>query len=448
MKNDFHELTNKAAIWIKQAEPDTRFRVISHYDADGITAAAIICKALYREGYDYHTTLMRNPFTKGIETLKKEKNTHLIFTDMGSGQLPMIENISAEILVIDHHQLIQENTKKNIIQINANQCGLNGNYDACGSSVSLEVAKQINKNNLDLAGFAIAGATGDKQYIGGFRGINKNIINEAIKEKIIDKHIGLKLSQRSLSESLYYSVEPYYQGLSGDYETIFELLKKLHIDKNETYNDLDKEKKRKLHSILMLHLIKQGCESSMLDTVIRTRYSTVVTYGEMEQFADLLDSCGKGGYRDIGLALCLGDKNSYEEAKNNEKTFKTTLLESLNLVKFNGVKETPSFRYFYTDHTSLGGIIAGIASNFIFDKEKPLFSIARKKGELHISGRGNQYLVNKGLDLGYAMSTVAELVQGHGGGHNIAAGATFPIESEDQFIRETDKIITKQLHIS
>jgi len=448
MSLDLYTLAEKAATRIKSADKNTRFRVISHYDADGITSAAIICKALYREGYDFHATLMRNPFTQGIERVKKEDNTHVIFTDMGSGQLSMIEQIQADILIIDHHQLKQEKTTDHIFQINANQCGINGNNEACGATLSYAVVYALNKNNNDLAHYAIAGATGDKQYIGGFKGYNKTLVDQAVKDQVVSEHIGLKLSQPTISESLYFSVEPFYQGLSGNHEAIEQLLKKLHISTDDVYTGLSTEKQKDLHSYLMLHLIKQGCESNILDTVIRTRYSSDQTYGEMEQFADLLDACGKGGHRDLGLSLCLGDENSYHQAKNHEESFKKTLLSSLQDIEQNGVQETSSYRYFYADQTSLGGVIGGIATNFILDKEKPLLSIAKKPDELQVSCRGNHYLVQKGLDLGGAMHTVATTLNGYGGGHAIAAGATIPIDKEDQFIKDVDRILKKQLHIT
>ena len=61
MADDVLELSRKAAKIILAMPESTRFRVISHYDADGITAAGIICTALNREGYDFHVSLMRNP---------------------------------------------------------------------------------------------------------------------------------------------------------------------------------------------------------------------------------------------------------------------------------------------------------------------------------------------------------------------------------------------------
>jgi single-stranded-DNA-specific exonuclease len=445
MTSNFSTLVEKAASLIMHAKPSTRFRIISHYDADGITAATIMCKALFRKNYDFHVSLMRNPFTKGLEKVQKEHNDFIIFTDLGSGQLEMIEKIPVQSIIIDHHQLKKERVPDHILQINANQCGINGNYEACGASLSYAVAKAIDEKNKDLISYALAGAIGDKQYIGGFKGYNKTIVEEAVDENLIEKKIGLKLTEKTIVDSIYYSVEPFYKGLSGHKEHVSSFLKSIDIDEDKSYDLLCDDEKERLHSALMLILLKQGCESNILETVIRERFYHTYTYGEMEQFADLLDSCGKGGNRDLGLALTLGDQTAYDKAKNVERDYKKDLLEELLRLETEGAEELSSYRYFYTDHTSLGGVVGGIATNFIFDIQKPLLSIARKDHELHISCRGNQQLVKQGLDLGLAMSMVAEQLDGHGGGHKIAAGATIPSSAEKTFLQEVDNIISEQL---
>ena len=107
--------------------------------------------------------------------------------------------------------------------------------------------------------------------------------------------------------------------------------------------------------------------------------------------------------------------------------------------------EKKGFRYFYSKDSSLGGVIGGIATNFILDREKPLISLVKKDNELHVSCRGNQYLVSRGLDLGLAMNETAKKLSGHGGGHKIAAGATINSDKEKEFLDIVDKIITKQM---
>jgi RecJ-like exonuclease len=445
MQADVFELSKKASKMILSMPKTTRFRVISHYDADGISAAGIICKTLYREGLQFHVSLMRNPFTKGLERIKNEENEIIIFTDMGSGQIDKIEQIKIKSIIIDHHQILKTKTSKDIIQINANLCGINGNYEACGSSLSFSLAKAINSKNIDLASLALVGMIGDKQYIGGIRGYNKTILDEAIKNNMLKEYIGLKLTNDSIFNSIYYSVDPYYSGLSGNREAILELLDKLKIQADKNTKKLDKEQEKKINSILLLNLIKKGCEKNILDTVIRNRYWSKSLQNELEIFADLLDSCGKGGNRGLGLAICLGDKESYNEAIEIEKEYKQKILNELLNLEKNGFLEKKSYKYFYSNESSIGGVIGGIAINYMLDNKYPLFSIVRNEDELHISCRGTQNLVKNGLDLGLAMKKVSQDLNGNGGGHKIAAGATINSDKENDFLEKTDLIISKQI---
>ena len=141
----------------------------------------------------------------------------------------------------------------------------------------------------------------------------------------------------------------------------------------------------------------------------------------------------------------MDDKNAFSEAVELEKKYKQKILDELLALEKDGCKEKNGFRYFYSKDSSLGGVIGGIATNFILDIEKPLLSIVKKDDEIHVSCRGNQYLVDKGLDLGFAMNDSAKKLEGHGGGHKIAAGATITSEKEKEFLDLVDKIIVKQL---
>jgi RecJ-like exonuclease len=221
----------------------------------------------------------------------------------------------------------------------------------------------------------------------------------------------------------------------------------LDLDKKAKIEDLNDEQKRKLQSLLLFNLIKKGCEKNILDTVIRKRFWSEALQCELERFADLLDVCGKGGNRGLGLAVCLGDKNSFNKAVKLEQNYKKDILDELLKLEKDGVIEKKYFRYFISNRSSLGGVIGGIATNFILDKKKPLFSLARKEDETHISCRGNQFLVSNGLDLGSAMREIATNLNGKGGGHKIAAGATINSKKEKDFFDKTNMIISKQLKV-
>ncbi|MCK5459102.1 MAG: DHH family phosphoesterase, partial [Thermoplasmatales archaeon] len=144
-------------------------------------------------------------------------------------------------------------------------------------------------------------------------------------------------------------------------------------------------------------------------------------------------------------SLCLGDKNVFDEAVEIEKGYKQKILAALIDLEGGDAKETKAMRYFYSESSSLGGVVAGIAINYIFDEKKPLFSLARKKDEIHVSCRGNQKLVKNGLDLGGAMKKVSSEIGGFGGGHKIAAGATIAIDKEKEFLEKVENILIAQM---
>ena len=84
------------------------FRIISHHDADGIASAAIMVKALLREGKPFHLTFLKQLTEEYVKELADEGKKFFIFTDMGSGHLNAIQEYlvgGAKIAVIDHHQV-------------------------------------------------------------------------------------------------------------------------------------------------------------------------------------------------------------------------------------------------------------------------------------------------------------------------------------------------------
>lgn len=446
MAEDISQTCQDAASMLRSLPSSQRIRVVSHYDADGIAAAGVLCTAIYRAGYEFHASLMRNPFTKGFDRLKNEHNELIVFSDMGSGQIETIESLGCKAIILDHHQYLTTQTSKNIIQINANFFGADGNYEASGATLSYLFATALNPENEDLAPLALAGATGDKQFIGGVRGLNKTILENALQKGFLTEQTSIKLYGETIEDALFYSVDPYYPDLSGKHEKIETMLEQFHIQKTASIQEIPLESMTKIQSYLLFLLIKAGCQQNILDITIRKRY--IASKGwELERFADLLDACGKNGHRSLGLSLCLGDGTTWKEAVEVEKDYKQKILDGIQMLEQGGVQETRGMRYFYSDNSSLGGVIAGIAMNYVLDEKKPLFSLTRKEtdDEVHISCRGNQSLVKQGLDLGGAMKTVAGVLGGHGGGHKIAAGATIAFGKEKEFLQKVDTLLVQQM---
>jgi len=446
MVEDLSSLCQEAVSLLRSLPTSSRIRVVSHYDADGIAAAGVLCTALYRAGYGFHASLMRNPFTKGFDRLKLEQNPLILFSDMGSGQIETIESLGCKVIILDHHQYLRPTTSKNTVQINANLCGADGNYDVSGATLSYLFAQALHPSNADLAALALAGATGDKQFIGGVRGLNKTILEDALQNRILTEQTSIKLYGETIRDALFYAIDPYYPGLSGNSEAIDSLLQRLDIQSTARIQELLPERLAHLQSYLLFVLIKAGCQQNILEMTIRKRYLSPQGW-ELERFADLLDACGKNGSRGLALSLCLGDGHMWKDALHVEKDYKQKILDGLHLLEHGGLHETEGMRYFYSENSSLGGVVAGIAMNYVVNEKKPLISLTRKEtdDEIHVSCRGNQALVARGLDLGMAMKTVAAQLDGYGGGHKIAAGATIALGKESEFLDHVNQLLVEQL---
>jgi len=67
-------------------------RVISHYDADGLTAGAIMCALLIRQNKRFHISLEHNldPNSEVFLELSNAGPQLKIFLDMGTGQFKSI----------------------------------------------------------------------------------------------------------------------------------------------------------------------------------------------------------------------------------------------------------------------------------------------------------------------------------------------------------------------
>jgi len=171
-------------------------RVISHYDADGITSAGIICNALIRSGIQFHTTIVGKLERSFIQGLNEDL---IIICDMGTAQSDLLSEClkKKDVIIIDHHApSTSVPVSRAAFAILINPCCVSAEEKRkmtnergstiCAAGLSYLVARCMSgdaKGNIDLAGLAIAGTLGDKLEFDA--GINKMILDEAIQEGVI-----------------------------------------------------------------------------------------------------------------------------------------------------------------------------------------------------------------------------------------------------------------------
>ena len=440
-------------------------RVISHYDADGITSAGIICNALIRSGIQFHTTTVGKLERSFIQGLDEDL---IIICDMGTAQSDLLSEClkKKDVVIIDHHA---PSTSVPVFRaasaILINPCCLSvkekrkmtneRGSTICAAGLSYLVARRMSsgdaKGNIDLAGLAIAGTLGDKLEFD--TGINRMILDEAIQEGVISVKKGLKLGNGKIRDLILFATDPYIP-LAGKVEWVDAFLNKVGIDGDRILSDLNEEEERRLTSAL-LSLLRESQAEISDDALVGTTYnlhSEVIRDGM--DFMRMVDACGRLGKSGIGIGLCLREEKLVEEATSLYVSIQSKLVSELSRIESeeDAIKELQNIFYFFVQESGVTGILAGIVAEYVCTG-KPVIVFNKKdrveegkKAETKISARCNKKLmsVSGRIDLAKALEKASGEVGGFGGGHPVAAGATIPEGSEEKFIAALDTIIGAQ----
>ena len=433
--------------------------VVTHIDADGVAAGAVAVGTLKRLGKEYSIE-----FVKQLDdvTIKKisDMNPDLVwFTDLGS-------NLNTDIkrVVTDHHQCPKENDGD--FHLNPHLFGLDGSIEISGAGTAYLVSKTIDKGNIDLSHIAIVGACGDLQDRKNRKlvGLNRTILEDGKKAGVIDSKIDIQYfgrETRPIYKLLQFATKPMIPGLTGREESCISFLVNLGIplkdgDRWRRWIDLSKEEKRKILSSITKILLKKGFGNNIAKQLIgevyllsREEWGTELH--DAKEFATLLNATARYGRPEVGLNVSLGDRDKWlKEARALLQSHRHNLLEGIQFARDSGIVRREYLQYFHAGsgiRDTIVGIITGmlINENEIASDLPMIGFVDTEDGWIKVSARGTKKLVGKGLNLSSAINKAATIVGGTGGGHDIAAGATIPKGSEDEFLNLLEKEIENQL---
>ena len=412
--------------------------IIFHYDTDGITSGSIVISAFREKMQKHRSKWIKKLDNENFEKLEKEKE--IIFVDLGGGNERV--NELKDVLIIDHHQT--KNIEK--LQINPLLFGMDGGTELSAAGTAYSVFQ----NHIDLA---IVGAVGDMQY--PLIGKNRELLEKGIKEKKLELLTDLKLygrSSRPLPQFLAYSDDVYIPGITNREENVYKLLEDLKIEVKDgerlrNYIDLNEKERKKLISTLINILIENNKKPRDLIGevyLLKTRPLKSDLY-DASEFSTILNACGRHGYADLGVQICLEEKGAYEKGLELLKLHKQKIREGIEFAKAN-MQDFSDF-YFLNGIGVIDEGIIGIVCGMVlpYNSKKPMFGVSLgENNTLKISGRANRKLIEEGINLGSAISKVCKSVGGSGGGHSIAAGASIQRNSLNEFLKEIGKIIRQR----
>ncbi|MDR2967373.1 MAG: DHH family phosphoesterase [Methanobacteriaceae archaeon] len=431
----------------KHITEDNIIRIISHNDADGISAAAVVANAIKEEGGQFHTSIVSRLTREFVRELAKESYNLFVFSDMGSACLKYINRLKADVIIADHHQPAKIEANANVVHINPHLFGIDGSRELSGSGSSYLAIRELGENGKKhLAYFALIGAFGDMQSQNGFSSVNKLILEDGLESEVLKINEDLKIvskSEEPLYKSLAYTLNPGLSGLTGDLKGSKTFLEKIGLSYLVKFVDLEGDER----NILKDELIKIN---PAIFANIYTIPKEIPQLRDLEEYAYLLDSCGKNKKFGLGLGICLGEREkALDTAIDLQKKYREQLIKGMEWIKREGSINLNHFQYLYSEDKDLKRIMGTIASVGIsiglLPSDKPILTLARLHDDIKISGRTTREMVEKGVNLGKALDDASRSFGGQGGGHDIAAGAIIPFNQKDNFLNLFNDIVEHQL---
>jgi RecJ-like exonuclease len=350
--------------------------------------------------------------------------------------------------------------------LNPHLFGRDGSFELSGAGATYLVSRAVSEKNRDLSSLAIVGAIGDLQdrRFCELRGLNAEIVKDGVEAGVLQTVRDIRYfgkETRPLAKLLQYASDPLIPGVSGREDASVAFLQELQIELKQkdswrSWVDLRKEEKRRVISAIVQMLLSKGfgyqVASRVLgETYLLCREEEGTELHDAKEFATLLNSTARYGQYEVGLQVCLGDRGKWlKEALNLLSGHRHNLVEGLQFAREEKIQKRTYVQYFHAGD-GIRDTIIGIVTNMMLnteevDKELPLIGFAHtENGEVKVSARATQHLVDRGLDLATALTRAAQEIHGVGGGHNIAAGATIPKGKEEEFLQYVEREIKLQL---
>ncbi len=461
-------LADRAAACADRIRQSDEVLVVSHIDADGLTSAAIAAKALERADVTFTAMFSKQLNAEEIAGIAAADCETVLFTDFGSGQLPDIVEHEADgrfrPIVCDHHEPADADTE---FHLNPHLFGIDGSSELSGAGVAYVLARALGNghDNRDLAALAVVGAVGDMQASDGeLHGANAGIVEEGVAAGVLDTGTDLTFfgtQTRPIPKLLEYASDVRIPGITNNPSGVRRFLDELDIplkvdDEWRSWVDLTGDEQRRLVSGLIQRAVNSGVPAEQIDTMTGATYTLLeeeegTELRDASEFSTLLNATARYERADVGLGVCLGDRGEVlTRARRLLANHRRNLSEGIAWVESNGVTVEEHLQWFDAGDRipdTIVGIVAGMALGVDgVRSDRPIIAFAEESPtEVKVSSRGTGRLVSEGLDLSVVMHEAATAVDGEGGGHTIAAGATIPDGSEREFLTSAGEIIDRQL---
>ncbi len=437
IKNSLEEQIKDIAKKFLEKSLEKEIQVVSHFDTDGISSAAIMVQALKKLDKKFNLKIVKSLEEQTIYDLKKSKIT--FFLDLASGSLKHIEESNLkEVFIIDHHELISKVPDK--VEIINPQ--LHSKEKLSSSSLTYLFCKELDEGNKEFAKLAVLGMVGDimEKEIDKF---NSHIIEDGnVKRK---RGLLIYPSTRPLNRTLEFSSSPYIPGITGNTQGVIELLRETGLSpKDSKYKsiiDLNKEEMEKLVTSIMLKNPQCRHDELIGDIFLIKMFNKLE---DAREISAIVNACSRFGDTNTSLQFLMEIPSSKKMAEAIHIKYKQLLISGLDLIsKIEKIKGN-GFIIINAKNkikdTMIGTIASILQNSGIYEQGTIIIIMACYDDKIKISARTVGRI---GRNVRELLSNAIEKVGGEVGGHEFAAGCIISKEKENQFI----EVLKKNLEI-
>ncbi len=448
----------KVGLLTELSERGDRILVVTHIDADGLSSGSIAFAALARKNAAVSVRAIPDLDQRAIERLKADRFDFYLFTDLGSGLIrDLASSLGENFLIVDHHQTPAEDLSHPCL-LNAWNYGYDGGYEASSSTMAYVLAKAFDDaGNQDLSPIALVGALGDRQdkaEAHSLTGLNKVALDDSVSKGLVEATNDLVFfgrETRPVHEAIAMSYSPFIAGLSGAKDSALAALSNSGFKLKEggrwrTLGELSSEEKGKVIEVISGFIASAGHGSDLLKDLVGTVYTfefedPLTPLRDAREFASVLNGCGRMDRTDLGISICLGDReDALRQALTLMSEYRGKLNRAIQKLQAEPDKVSTTGNLMlvmgeeFIEERMTGSISSLLASSDRFRDKLVLVRARSGDSELKFSSRIGDSYPGK-VNLGEVMREAALKVGGVGGGHSMAAGAKIPFSRRDDFTR-------------
>jgi RecJ-like exonuclease len=413
--------------------------LISHFDTDGITSAAIMMRCLQNLDRKFSVRIIKSLEKPFIDSLPKNKI--VLFLDLSSGSMEHIKNANlARVFVIDHHELSAE-IPENLEIVNPQ---LHDKEKISSAGLVYLFCKEIDPESKKSAKLAVLGMIGDLME----KEIDK-MNNGILEDGDIKKKRGILIypSTRPINRALEYCSNPYIPGVTGNPVGVVELLRESGIEPTrgqyKSLLEVTEEEMKRLVTSIMLRSPKAG-EEIIGDIFLIKIFNKLEDAREMSA---MVNACSRLGQSGTALRLCLESPGAKKEAEEIHMRYKQHLISGLDYVskmdKIVGKGIMVINAQDKIKDTIIGTIASILSNSSVYEKGTVIVTMAYYEDKVKVSARvcGR----SGGRNLKEMLEKVINEVGGEVGGHEFAAGCIIEQQNETKFIETLMKAFEIEL---